>query len=89
VVHTSGASGEPSSPDKAAAWAGVEGITPADIPRYVVELTPVTLRSDPAVTNHGFANGTPTTLRSVLQVGTAVLVDKFGVPRVRCMCGNP
>ena len=26
---------------------------------------------------------------SVLQAGTAVLVDTFGVPRVRCSCGNP
>jgi hypothetical protein len=78
-----------SNPDKAAAWASVEGISPAEIPRYVAELTPVILRSDTAVTNHGFARGKTTTLRSVLQAGTAVLVDKLGVPRVRCMCGNP
>jgi hypothetical protein len=25
----------------------------------------------------------------VLQAGTAVLVDAFGVPRVKCDCGNP
>jgi hypothetical protein len=47
------------------------------------------LRSDTAVTNHGFANGKATTLNSVLQAGTAVLVDRAGVPRVRCACGNP
>jgi hypothetical protein len=28
-------------------------------------------------------------INSVLQAGTAVLVDTFGVPRVRCFCGNP
>jgi tRNA A-37 threonylcarbamoyl transferase component Bud32 len=76
-------------PDKADAWAGVEGIKRADIPAYVAELTPMILRSDTAVTNHGFADGIATTVNSVLQAGTAVLVDKYGVPRVRCYCGNP
>jgi hypothetical protein len=75
--------------DKAVAWASVLGINPADIPNYVADLTPVILRTDTAVTNHGFANGQATTVNSVLQAGTAVLVDKFGTPRVRCMCGNP
>ncbi len=78
-----------SNPDKAAAWASVQGITPADIPAYVAELTPLILRSDTAVTNHGFSNAKATTVHSVLQAGTAVLVDKFGVPRTRCYCGNP
>jgi hypothetical protein len=78
-----------SNPDKAAAWASVQGITPADISAYVAELTPLILRSATAVTNHGFADGKATTVHSVLQEGTAVLVDKFGVPRTRCYCGNP
>lgn len=77
------------NPDKAAAWAGVLGIGVASIPGYVAELTPVILRSDTYVTNHGFAAGKATTLTSVLQAGTAVLVDKFGTPRVKCYCGNP
>ena len=77
------------NPDKAAAWAGVLGIATTDIPDYVRGLTPLILRSDTAVTNHGFANGKATTLNSVLQAGTAVLVDRNGVPRVRCSCGNP
>ncbi len=47
------------------------------------------LRADTAVTNHGFADGAATTLHSVLQSGTAVLVDRYGVPRARCACGNP
>ena len=78
-----------SNTDKAAAWAKVVSIAPAEIPSYVAELTSVILRSDTRVTNHGFANGAATPLQSVLQAGTAVLVDKFGVPRVRCYCGNP
>ncbi len=76
-------------PDKAAAWAGVLGIHPADIPTFVGGLTSVVLRSDTLVTNHGFANGHATTVPSVLQAGTAVLVDKHGAPVTRCFCGNP
>ena len=77
------------NPDKARAWAGVEGISPSDIPGYVATLTPVLLRADTRVTNHGFDNGQATTYQAVLQAGTAVLVDRYGVPRVRCYCGNP
>ncbi|MCW2631495.1 MAG: hypothetical protein JWR88_457, partial [Pseudonocardia sp.] len=50
------------NPDKAGAWAGVLGISPAEIPRYVADLTPLILRTDTAVTNHGFANGGATTI---------------------------
>lgn len=77
------------NPDKGAAWAGALGITVADIPAYVSELTPVVLRSDTFVTNHGFSNGRATVIPAVLQAGTAVLVDKYGTPRVKCYCGNP
>jgi hypothetical protein len=77
------------NPDKARAWAGVFGITPEQIPAFVRELTPVLLRTDTRVTNHGFANGQASPRQSVLEAGTAVLVDKSGSPRVRCYCGNP
>lgn len=77
------------NPDKGAAWAGVQGIKPADIPGYIRSLTPLQLRVDTRVTNHGFADGVATPLQSVLQAGTAVLVDRSGVPRARCACGNP
>jgi hypothetical protein len=70
-------------------WAGVLGISTVDIATYVDGLTPVILRSDVAVTNHGFANGRATTIPAVLQAGTAVLVDKYGFPVVKCFCGNP
>ncbi len=77
------------NPDKGRAWASVFNITPEQIPSFVAELTPVVLRTDTRVTNHGFENGKATSLQSVLQAGTAVLVNKFGAPRVRCACGNP
>lgn len=75
--------------EKAAAWASVLGIAPTDIAAYVGSLTPVVLMSDTLVTNHGYRNGHATTLQSVLQAGTAVMVDAYGVPRVKCNCGNP
>jgi hypothetical protein len=77
------------NPDKATAWAGVVGIAPDGIADYVSRLTPVLLRTDTRVTNHGFADGVATPRQSVLQAGTAVMVDTFGIPRVRCSCGNP
>jgi hypothetical protein len=76
-------------PDKGAAWASVLGITPNDIGHFVHELTPAVLRSDTYVVNHGFANGKATSVPSVLQAGTAVLVNAFGFPVTRCFCGNP
>ncbi len=75
--------------DKAQAFSQVLGITPDDIPDYVGSLTPVVLMSDTLVTNHGFRDGHATELTSVLQAGTAVMVDRQGVPRVKCNCGNP
>jgi hypothetical protein len=77
------------NPDKGAAWASVLGITTAQIPSYVDDLTPVLLRSDTLVTNHGYANGQATTIPAVLEAGTAVLVDDRGFPVTKCYCGNP
>ena len=77
------------NPDKAAAWAGAEGISVGDIPGYIRGLTPVLLRYDTRVTNHGFSGGVAVPYQAVLQAGTAVLVDRYGVPRARCYCGNP
>lgn len=78
-----------SNADKGKAWAKVAGVDYADVASYVESLTPVVLRGDTRVTNHGFKNGRATPLQSVLQAGTAVLVDNHGVPRVKCNCGNP
>ncbi|MFE0514348.1 DUF6777 domain-containing protein [Streptomyces sp. NPDC058964] len=76
-------------PARGRAFAGVEGITRAAVPGYLRALTPVVLRSDTRVTDHGYRDGRATGFQSVLQAGTAVLVDNRGVPRVRCACGNP
>ncbi|MFI9586732.1 DUF6777 domain-containing protein [Streptomyces sp. NPDC052236] len=76
-------------PVKARVFASVQGIEVAAVPGYLRSLTPVQLRLDTRVTNHGYRNGAPTRYQAVLQAGTAVLVDGGGEPRVRCACGNP
>ena len=89
------------NPDKAQAWVDAltadpavrlkngQPLTVAYIPHYVAELTPITLMNDVRVTNHGFKNGRANQIQSVLQKGSAVMVDAYGVPRVKCYCGNP
>ncbi|MEU6844094.1 DUF6777 domain-containing protein [Streptomyces sp. NPDC046716] len=74
---------------KAGAFAEASGISRADVPAFLRGLTPVVLRADTRVTNHGYRDGRATTFQSVLQSGTAVMVDGRGQPRVRCACGNP
>lgn len=66
---------------KAGAFAQAEGISPGGIPGYLRGLTSVVLRADTQVTNHGFRDARVTGFQSVLQSGTAVLVDNRGVPR--------
>lgn len=89
-----------SNPSKAQAWVAALNADPnlqwgngqlatTDIPAYVATLTPLVLLADTLVTNHGFVSNAPTPFSAVLQAGTAVLVDRFGVPRARCLCGNP
>jgi Domain of unknown function (DUF6777) len=80
---------DPGNEAKAQAWAATLGIEVADIESYVAGLTAVRLRWDTRVTNHGFSDGEATPFQSLLQAGTAVLVDDTGVPRVKCNCGNP
>ncbi|AGB24330.1 hypothetical protein Mycsm_04077 [Mycobacterium sp. JS623] len=76
-------------PAKAAAWVTVPKITVDQIPSYIQQLTPVRLRSDTRVLDHGYVNGQVYSRQAVLQAMTAVMVDKYGVPRVRCMSGSP
>jgi hypothetical protein len=75
--------------DEGREWARVVGVQFANLDNYFAELTPVLLRADTAVTNHGFKNGKATDLQAVLQAGTAVLVDRYGAPVAKCYCGNP
>ncbi|MFE7547828.1 DUF6777 domain-containing protein [Streptomyces gardneri] len=71
------------------AFAEAAGIPEANVPGWLRGLTPVVLRADTRVTNHGYRGGRAAPFQSVLQSGTAVLVDQYGSPRVRCACGNP
>ncbi|WP_406301823.1 hypothetical protein OHA61_04635 [Streptomyces sp. NBC_00885] len=74
---------------RARSFARGAGISQADIPDYLRGLTPVVLRADTRVTNHGYRAGSAVSFQAVLQAGTAVLVDGHGEPKVRCACGNP
>lgn len=71
------------------AWAAVAGIAYEDLATYIRGLTPTVLLYDTRVTNHGFSGGRATPRQSVLQAGTAVLVDASGQPVAKCKCGNP
>ena len=70
-------------------WDGGNQVRPDQLRAYFAELTPMILTRDTRVTNHGYRDGHPTPRESVLQAGQAVLVDRYGVIRVRCECGNP
>jgi hypothetical protein len=70
-------------------WSGGNRLTVADVPRYLHELTPVVLRLDTRITDHGFDGTHSVARQSVFQAGNAVLVDAHGVPRVRGLSGNP
>ncbi|MGW5634709.1 DUF6777 domain-containing protein [Streptomyces sp. NPDC003832] len=76
-------------PERARAFAGAAGIAPAALPDHLRRLTPVVLRADTRVSGHGYRAGRATSHQSVLQAGTAVLVDARGVPRLRCADGSP
>ncbi|MEV6398664.1 DUF6777 domain-containing protein [Streptomyces sp. NPDC051907] len=75
--------------DKKAAFASALDMTSGEVPGYLRSLTPLRLSYDTRVTNHGYRDGAAYPYQSVLQAGTAVLVDAYAVPRVRCACGNP
>jgi len=77
------------TPEKATAWAGAQGIPASGVREFVEGLTTVALQADTRVTNHGFKNGVANPIQSVLQAGTAVMIDATGIPRVKCGCGNP
>lgn len=78
-----------SDPAKARSFAQAAGVRQATVPDFLRALTSVVLRADTQVTDHGFHDGRATSFQSVLQRGTAVLVDNRGMPRVRCAGGNP
>src|SRR5688500_1058800 len=69
-------------PDRLRAWAQIVGIEPTvgAVTRYIRSLRPYTLTRDTRVTNHSFVDGRAVAFQSILQAGTAVLVDKDGKP---------
>ncbi|MEW1695289.1 DUF6777 domain-containing protein [Streptomyces sp. NPDC093249] len=75
--------------DKKRAFAEASGIPESNVEGWLRGLTPVVLRADVRVTSHGYRETRPRPFQSVLQAGTAVLVDPYGAPRVRCAGGNP
>ncbi|MGW0186427.1 DUF6777 domain-containing protein [Streptomyces sp. NPDC003362] len=77
------------NPDRNRAFAAALKLDPDDVPAYLRGLTPVLLRMDTRVTNHGYRDGEADPYQAILQSGTAVLVNDRGLPRVRCACGNP
>ncbi len=78
-------------PDRLVEWARVLGVEPTikAVGTYISKLHPVTLTRDTRITNHSFVNGRAVGFQSILAAGTAVLVDDYGNPVVRCRCGNP
>ncbi|WP_329061277.1 DUF6777 domain-containing protein [Streptomyces sp. NBC_01429] len=76
-------------PAKSRSFARAAGIGKESVRDFLHALTPVVLRADVRVTDHGHRAGAATAFQAVLQSGTAVMVDGRGLPRVRCASGNP
>jgi hypothetical protein len=76
------------NPPVGQAWADAENISYNDVPTFLRGLTPAMLRVDLRVTSYAY-DGRPVPRHAVLQTGTAVLVDGLGLPRLRCVGGNP
>ncbi|WP_063835450.1 DUF6777 domain-containing protein [Streptomyces sp. NRRL S-118] len=74
---------------RTAAFAQAAGVSPTRLAPWLRGLTPVVLRSDTRVTGHGYREDSAAPFQAVLQAGTAVLVDEYGAPRVRCASGSP
>ncbi|MEU1801749.1 DUF6777 domain-containing protein [Streptomyces sp. NPDC019937] len=76
------------APKKAAAWSKAQHIRPERIRAYVHRLSGVVLRSDTYARTYGY-QGRVKPAATVLQAGTAVFVDRTGMPVVKCASGNP
>ncbi|MFC5063096.1 DUF6777 domain-containing protein [Actinomycetospora atypica] len=72
-----------------ATWAEASDVATTDVGSYLSSLTALALMADIQVTEHGYREGGVVSYTSVLQAGTAVLVDDAGVPAVKCVNGNP
>lgn len=70
-------------------WGAPLGIAPSDVFAFLDTLTPVVLLADTAVTDHELRGERVAARQAVLERGSAVLVDGYGTPVVRCMSGAP
>ncbi len=70
-------------------WAPPLGVEPEVVLDFVDGLTPVILLTDTAATDHELRGDRLAARQAVLERGSAVLVDPFGRPVVRCMSGSP
>jgi hypothetical protein len=73
----------------ARAWAVAEGIDVESVHEFVDRLVPVDVLDDVQVTDWRRVDGRGVAFQAVLERGTTVLVDQFGLPRVRCLSGDP
>lgn len=76
-------------PDRAAAWARIQGIPFSEINNFIDSLNTAYLAQNVKLTMYGFRNGQEYGYEAIIAAGTAVLVDDEGLPRARCACGNP
>ncbi|NBS30195.1 MAG: hypothetical protein EBS76_06710 [Actinobacteria bacterium] len=76
-------------PDRAAAWARIQGIPFSEINSFIDGLNTAYLAQNVQLTMYGFKNGQEYGYDAIIAAGTAVLVDDEGLPRARCACGNP
>ncbi len=68
-------------------WGGALAV--ADLEAYLKQLSQVALTDDTWVTHHAYSGGSATAAQAVLQKGSVVLIDRYGVPRVRAVSGDP
>jgi len=77
------------NPSRGAPWAKAQGIQQNQIKPFISGLTPASLRVDTRVTDYQFSGGRAIAKPAILQAGTAVLLDREAIPRVRCQSGDP
>jgi hypothetical protein len=78
-----------SAPGVTGEWVAAQGIAAEQLDEFLAGVTPVVLLDDTAVTDHRLEGSHAQPRQAVLQRGTAVLVDRRGVPVVRCLSGSP
>lgn len=70
-------------------WGAPLGVAGDEVLAYLDSLTPVVLLADTAVTDHELRGERVAARQAVLERGSAILVDRYGTPVVRCMSGAP